>query len=162
MEPPPRENAVRRTAVLTACCLLGLTLCVAGCQTWRDQPATRSPPVGLKITTAEVESTGVQPGQSVTFRVGVWVGLPPGQDALRVSVRLRPFFHQQPLPERSDNRVSPRGHTSHTFAYPLPINAAEGTYVMEIVISEAQPAPGRRPVTAQTTLIFVVWPATPR
>jgi hypothetical protein len=109
-----------------------------------------------------VDPTGVHPGQPVTRQVGVWVRPPPGQNALPVTVRLRPLFHRQPLPAHADTRVLPRDHSRHTLTYPLPLHAVEGTYVMEIVIREAQPAPGRRPVTARTTTAFVVGPATPR
>jgi hypothetical protein len=153
---------MRRPAGLAARCLLGLALCVAGCQAGPGPQTTPPAPVGLKITAAEVDATSVQPGQPVTCQVGVWVGLPPGQNALPVTVRLRPLFDRQPLPAHADARVLPRDHSRHTFTYPLPMHAAEGTYVMEIVIREARPAPGRQPVTERTTIAFVVGPATPR
>jgi hypothetical protein len=145
-----------------ACWLLGLALCVAGCQAGLGQQTSPSAPVRLEITAAWVATTGVPPGQPVTCQVGVWVGLPPGQDALPVTVRLRPLFDRQPLPGHAATRVLPRDHSRHTFTYPLPLHAAEGTYVMEIVIRETRPAPGRPPVTARTTTGFVVGPATPR
>src|SRR5262245_19510119 len=162
VEPPPWEYPVRRPAGFAARCLLSLALCVAGCQTGPGQPTIPPTPVGLKITAAKVDATGVQPGQPVACQVRVWVGPPPGQNVLPVTVRLRPLFHQQPLPAHVDPRVLPRDYSHHTFTYPLPLHAAEGSYVMEIVIMEARPAPGRPPVTERTTTGFVVGPATPR
>jgi hypothetical protein len=118
---------VSRPAGLAARGLLGLALCVAGCQAGPDPQTTPLASVGLTITAAEVDATGVHPGQPVACRVGVWVGLPPGQNALPVTVRLRPRFDRQPLPAHADTRVVPGGRSRHTFTYPLPLHAAEET-----------------------------------
>jgi hypothetical protein len=51
----------------------------------------------------------------------------------------------------------------HTVAYPLPMRAAEGRYVMTVVISEAQPPRGRQPRRLdETAIVFVISPATTR
>jgi hypothetical protein len=154
-----RQGALRRTAVLAALGLLGLALCFAGCRPRSGRSATQLPtqlsPIRLD-STAEVESTEVQPGQPVTFLVSYRVRVPPGQNALNVTVTLRPLFNQQPLPERSFRRVLKTGNSHHSFSYLIPVDAAKGRYEMEIVTSQPQPEPGRQPVTAYTKKIFEV------
>src|SRR5262245_50697014 len=119
LEHSPRENAVRRPAVITALSLLGLPLCVAGCRPTPAPPVPR-PSVVLKIPTAEVQSKVVPPGHQVTVGVQYYVAAPPERAALRATVSGQLFFHQQPLaPLPRVNIVLQTSDPLHSFSYPI-------------------------------------------
>jgi hypothetical protein len=150
---------LRCTTVIAALCLLSLALCFAGCQP-QPPPSPVLPPspvpppsVVLEIKTADVQPKVVQPGKPVTFRVQHHVVAPPGKAALRATVSGQLFFNQQPfvpMPRftivlRTDNPIQ-------SFPYPIPEDAAEGTYAVEMLTTLAEP--GLRRVTARTKRIF--------
>ena len=144
-----------RTTVIAALCLLSLALCFAGCQPQPQPPPPSVPPpsVVLEIKTADVQPKVVQPGKPVTFRVQYHVVAPPGKATLRATVSGQLFFNQQPfVPLPRFTIVLRTGAPIHSSPYPIPEDAAEGTYAVEILTTLAESGLPR--VTARTKRIF--------
>jgi hypothetical protein len=81
------------------------------------------------------------------------VVVPPGKAALRATVSGQLFFHQQPLaPLPRFTIVLQPGDPLHAFPYPIPEDAAEGTYAVELLTTLVEPGLPR--VTARTKRLF--------
>src|SRR5215510_8017837 len=151
---------MRRTTVIASLCLLSLALCFAGCQP-QPKPLPVPPPVSppvppsvvLEIKTADVQPKVVQPGKPVTFRVRHHVVTPPGKATLRATVSGHLFFNQQPFVSLPRFTIVLRtGDPINSFPYPIPEEAAEGTYAVEMLTTLAEPGLPRE--TARTKRIF--------
>jgi hypothetical protein len=158
-----RGNTLSRKANIYALCLLYLAQCFYGCRPGLDNVSTRSQPVMVKIKTVEVKPSELQPGQRATFRVWYSVLAPPGKEYLKVKESRRLFFNQQPLVRLpSLETVLKTGDNIHESYYTIPKDAAEGTYVVKIATTLAEPEVGDKLVTAQAKTFFVVQPSTTR
>jgi hypothetical protein len=144
---------MRRTTGIAALCLLSLALCFVSCQPQPPPSPVPPPSVVLEIQTADVQPKVVQPGKPVTVRVQYHVVAPPGKAALRATVSGQLFFNRQPLvPMPRSTIVLRTGNPIQSFPYPIPEEAAEGTYAVEMLTTLAEAGLPR--VTARTKRIF--------